>query len=259
MERAVTKLVKADVNENEFAALCSLVFNIGHGAFRKSTTLRELNRNSRLDAADAFELWNKATINGKKQVVAGLAARRAAEKGLFLTPTEEAAALLANAPERVPSPNAKPASGARVASPSGPSSRETPVESSRDTRSNILKSRTIQGGTATLVTGAATTGPEIFQQVKNAIVETRGDVQNTTDQINVTASRVQEVIPQAQQFLEKVQQHLPVLKDLVNNPGVVHTTAWLTAHQHELVGGVIMLASIYVIIARLDDWFHNYR
>lgn len=85
-ERAVSDLVKVKINENEFSALVSLVFNIGRGAFSRSTTLRKLNAGDHKGAADAIELWNKATVSGKKTVVQGLVRRRAAEKALFLKP-----------------------------------------------------------------------------------------------------------------------------------------------------------------------------
>ena len=70
------------INENEFGAFVSLAYNIGSGAFKKSSALRHFNAGDKAAAADAMLLWNKA--GGK--VLAGLVRRRAAERALFLTP-----------------------------------------------------------------------------------------------------------------------------------------------------------------------------
>ena len=78
----VTRLLKQPANENEFGAMVSLAYNIGPGAFAKSSVLRLFNAGDKEGAADAFLLWNKA--GGK--VLRGLVRRRDAEKRLFLTP-----------------------------------------------------------------------------------------------------------------------------------------------------------------------------
>jgi len=67
---------------NQFGAMVSLAYNIGPGAFNKSTVLRRFNAGDTSGAADAFLMWNKA--GGK--VLAGLTRRRKAERELFLTP-----------------------------------------------------------------------------------------------------------------------------------------------------------------------------
>lgn len=79
-EEYVTKAVWAPLLQEEFDALVSLVFNIGGGAFQKSTLLRKLNAMDYDGAADAFLSWDKAGGN----VIPGLARRRAAERELFL-------------------------------------------------------------------------------------------------------------------------------------------------------------------------------
>ena len=83
--RAVNSLVSVPITQNQFDVLVSLVHNIGESAFAGSTTLRELNRGNYQAAADAIELWNKATINGVLTFVQGLANRRAEEKQRFLS------------------------------------------------------------------------------------------------------------------------------------------------------------------------------
>jgi len=77
----VASLLKVPVTANEFGACVMLSYNIGLGAFDKSTVLRELNAGNKSAAAGAFHMWNKA--GGR--VVKGLMARRDAEVELFLT------------------------------------------------------------------------------------------------------------------------------------------------------------------------------
>jgi lysozyme len=79
---AVNRLVTRPINQNQFDALVSLVFNIGEKAFARSTVLRETNRGNFAAAAKAFGLWNKA----RGRVLKGLVRRRKAEAELFLTP-----------------------------------------------------------------------------------------------------------------------------------------------------------------------------
>lgn len=83
-EDAVSRLVKAQLNDNEFSALVSFAFNLGQGNLAKSTLLRRLNAGLRDQAAREFLRWNRA--GGR--VLNGLVARRAAEMALFLTPVE---------------------------------------------------------------------------------------------------------------------------------------------------------------------------
>jgi lysozyme len=73
-------------NENQHGAMVSLAFNIGAEGFRKSSVLRAHNRGDWAIAAQAFSLWNKATVGGRKVVLPGLVARRAAEAALYLQP-----------------------------------------------------------------------------------------------------------------------------------------------------------------------------
>ena len=78
---ALSKLIKVPVNANQLAALTSLAYNIGLGAFQTSTLLRLLNQNKpKIEVAEQFLRWNK--VQGK--VSKGLTNRRKLEKELFL-------------------------------------------------------------------------------------------------------------------------------------------------------------------------------
>jgi lysozyme len=67
---------------NQFAAMVSLAYNIGPGAFARSSVQRRFNAGNMAGAAASFKLWNRAG----GQVLAGLTRRRAAEAALFLKP-----------------------------------------------------------------------------------------------------------------------------------------------------------------------------
>ena len=77
----IAPLIKVPVTEAQFGACVSLAYNIGPGAFARSSVLRKLNAGDIAGAAAAFALWNKA--GGK--VLPGLVRRRAAEARLFLS------------------------------------------------------------------------------------------------------------------------------------------------------------------------------
>jgi len=80
-EKRINKLIKVPVTENQMAAITSLVYNIGTGAFGSSTLLRLLNQGSdKKLVADQFLRWNK--VQGKE--VKGLTDRRKLERELFL-------------------------------------------------------------------------------------------------------------------------------------------------------------------------------
>jgi len=79
-EKAIERLVTAPLDQSQFDALVSLVFNIGEGNFSKSTLLKKLNAHDYLGASGEFVRWNKAA--GKPML--GLTRRRAAERDHFL-------------------------------------------------------------------------------------------------------------------------------------------------------------------------------
>lgn len=80
--------ITAPINENEFGAFVSLAYNIGPKAFKGSSALRHFNAGDKAKAAAAIKLWNKATVNGKRQVLRGLVNRREDEVALFLRPVQ---------------------------------------------------------------------------------------------------------------------------------------------------------------------------
>ena len=84
LEGPLQSLIYAPLNQNQFDALISLVFNIGLEHFKSSAVLRYLNEGCPVNAAAAFDAWRCARLAGRVIVVDALVRRRAAEKALFL-------------------------------------------------------------------------------------------------------------------------------------------------------------------------------
>ncbi len=80
VEKSIATNVKVPLTQNQYDALCSLIFNIGPTAFANSTVLKRLNAGDYKGAADAFLMWKKA---GNDLEI--LLPRRQREMALFLS------------------------------------------------------------------------------------------------------------------------------------------------------------------------------
>lgn len=80
-EHDVNNMLTVEVTQNQFDALVSFAFNLGPANLKSSTLLRKVNSGDFNGAAKEFPKWNHAG----GQVLAGLTARRNAEKNLFLS------------------------------------------------------------------------------------------------------------------------------------------------------------------------------
>ncbi len=82
---AIAPFLQRIASLHQAAAMLSLTYNIGTNAFKASSVLRSFNANDIPAAADAFLMWDKATVDGQLVVVQGLYNRRVAERTIFLT------------------------------------------------------------------------------------------------------------------------------------------------------------------------------
>lgn len=74
--------VAVPLTQNQFDALVSFAFNIGIGAFRKSTLLKKLNAKQYSEVPKEMQRW----IYAKGHILGGLRERRKAEAALFSKP-----------------------------------------------------------------------------------------------------------------------------------------------------------------------------
>ena len=79
LESAVNDAVQVTLTQNQFDALVSLAFNIGEGAFVRSTLVNKLNAGDKKGAAEQFLVWK----NAGGRVSQGLLNRRQKEKAMF--------------------------------------------------------------------------------------------------------------------------------------------------------------------------------
>lgn len=77
---SLTDIVGNKLSQDKFDACISFIYNLGTGAFKKSTMLKLIKENKMAEAAEEFPKWVKA--GGK--TLPGLVKRRQAEKELFL-------------------------------------------------------------------------------------------------------------------------------------------------------------------------------
>jgi lysozyme len=217
-EAAVRRLVRVALNQNEFDALASFVYNVGEGAFAKSTALKRLNRGDRLGAAQALQWWNKATIGGGLRPVAGLTRRRTAESAVFMAPAE-------SPPVKDPR---------RLAE----NSHLHPIEV-KPRRPNLASSRTVQG--ATVAGGAGVASATVAD----------GDVRYGDEPVAAD----EEATTQAGDATQP-----GTLAPSVNYPDASAQVGLTDDSMMQLVTLAIMvLALLYVVFARVDDWFRYKR
>ena len=78
--KVVEHSVGSDTTQEQLDALISFAYNLGTGAFKRSTLLKHHNKGKTKKAAREFAKWTHA--NGR--VLKGLVRRRDAEKALYL-------------------------------------------------------------------------------------------------------------------------------------------------------------------------------
>ena len=255
-EQAVGRIVSVPLNQNEFDALVSFVYNVGVEAFRRSTARRRLNNNDRIGAADALTWWNKATVGGVLREVTGLTRRRAAERALFLTPAN---------PPIVRDPRQVDAN-----------SRMEPFEDP-PRRGTLAGSRTVQGATVAGGAGAAASsmGRQSAEELENMeenggqqAGDAPGDAPPANDNLTDpgltdpggadpgTEGENAEGAEETGAGAEK-----PDTQEGVEEPApapAIDSGAVESQIQFALLI-LIALAVAYIIFARLDDWWHYRR
>ena len=78
-EGYINEMVNVPLEQNQFDALCSWVFNLGPNNLKSSTLLKVLNESKYDEVPEQIVRWNKAG----GQVLQGLVKRRQAEANMF--------------------------------------------------------------------------------------------------------------------------------------------------------------------------------
>lgn len=257
-EQAVEGAVKVPLNQNEFDALVSFVYNVGASAFRGSTALKRLNKGDRVGAADALTWWNKATVGGVLREVLGLTRRRAAERALFLTPT---AIPQVRDPEQL-----------------NENSRTTPIEDT-PRRGNIAESRTVQG--ATIAGGAGVAASTLGKDTAEELDQIETNIENGTGMTENPSAGEGSTPPSSAVEDQEGQEGQggetsgedgdvsstedgsidPNTGEMVEVPGErpsKHEVHAVEAQVQFALLILIVLSVLFVIFARFDDW-RNYK
>jgi lysozyme len=84
VEKIAAQIPVLNVNQNQYDALVSFVYNLGIGAFLRSTLYRKCQVNPYdLTIRDEFLKWSKARVNGELKRLKGLVRRRTDEYNLY--------------------------------------------------------------------------------------------------------------------------------------------------------------------------------
>ena len=78
-EGVINRLVKKTLNQGQFDACISFIFNLGAGNFQRSTLLRKINQDDFAGASREFSRW----IYSGGKILNGLKKRREEEKQLL--------------------------------------------------------------------------------------------------------------------------------------------------------------------------------
>lgn len=247
-EDDVKRLVRVPLNQNEFDALISFVYNVGAGGFGKSTARRRLNSGDRVGAAEALTWWNKATVAGVLREVTGLTRRRAAERALFLEPI--------NPP--IVNNNDQIAENSRI----------TPMEDA-PRRPNLAESRSIQG--AAIAGGAGVAASSIgrdtaqeLSQLETNIAQGEGVTAEGSALPSDTPPPAPDSGDDSASIFDSIPDHSADSGEATVSPD---GTFRPSAHEQHAVDAQVqlalmllsVLAALYVIFSRIDDWWRYRR
>ncbi|NNU16265.1 lysozyme [Parvularcula sp. ZS-1/3] len=268
-ENGVERAVKVEITQNMFDALVSLTYNIGVNAMKGSTFIKRINNRDYEGAAEAMKWWNKA--GGR--VVAGLKRRREAEAALFLE---------GYSPEDTDILDDQ---------------RGAPIEENSPRRGNLGESRTVGGATAAGGAGAVAAGSVFLDNRNDANEESgsedtaggetpgdgdasAGDGGTSTD--DGDPPNCQEPLEEGEELTdtelaecELAEEETPEVVDVPETETPAEPVSTIEKAEEVFVsavgsdealdaiviaaGVIAIIAAIYIVIARVDDWRNHKR
>jgi len=87
-ENFINSHIKTKLNQNQFDALVSFVYNVGESAFNGSQTMQLINHGCYDAVPSLLARWIWITVKGEKVQSEGLIRRRTVEGALWSVPTE---------------------------------------------------------------------------------------------------------------------------------------------------------------------------
>lgn len=249
----VNRYIKVPTAQSMFDAFVSLAFNIGIEAFRKSTTLKEHNKKNYTLAAEAITWWNKAG----GQVLTGLVRRRSAEEALYLDGLDEVVEdepavsndIEENSPRRNNPVTTRTTAGATAAGAAGATGAGTVLMGDEDEETG-----TTETGTATETGTDTQTGTDTGEETETGDTgtETESTDQDTTGE---EAGEETETGTTEDTAADETTTGTEVPADEPQNGFTQDET---TDAIIVIAGAIAVLAALWVIFARIDDW-RNYR
>ena len=259
-ERGVNSAVNVPMTQSMYDALVSFSFNVGVSALKKSTALKRMNKQDYEGAAEALTWWNKGRVGGELVVLRGLQIRRAAEAALFLRDLDEL--------------DDRPA----TSSMSNGEVVENPPR-----RSNPITTRTTGGAATSGAAGATGAGAVLLDDeapetepapapATETTPETEPEPAPETDAPAPEESGPEESGPEESDEgappdappEEPTEATTEATSETVEAPSATAEPEAITKQDQTdaivVAAGVLaVLAALYVIAARIDDWFKYHR
>lgn len=266
-EAAVNKAVKVSLNQNQFDALVSFVFNLGEGNFRKSTLLKKLNNGNYAEVPSELLRW----VNAGGKPLPGLVRRRKAEATLFEAAPSDAVEVGHDGQVTV-----------RLSASAVPEQDVARNVETVNAEKPLTESRTMQAGTAAGLLAGMNTGVNALNEFASGAQSAASSATSSLSELTQALQAVGadgallESVAQAQQTIQDVESQVALAQDTVEtakglpdqikqvfvsvNDQIVSFSSWLEAVTtipadtiSLVVWGLVILLIFRMLQARIDD------
>jgi GH24 family phage-related lysozyme (muramidase) len=203
-EAAINDAVQVPLSQEQFDALVSFVFNVGTGAFGKSTLLRRLNKGRYQDVPGQLDRWVKA--GGK--TLEGLVRRRKEEGELFASGTVE------------PPEPTKPSKPTKPTKPSKRKAPPVPVDEDETVHRDLgLTSPLTEGADVKALQHALNVIAKRFGRIVDFELDEDGKLGDRTVQATIVAGHVMGLVDSRLHDIEKQHVIAKSVQRMLREPG----------------------------------------